>query len=272
MRPSATLVSLGALLAVGLTLTGCGDDDGVTSYVTPFTQEPAFIEVTGTINGTVGQTIDLINDGFEAATPVGADDLDGAFYGPNPADSQESNDEWIVLYFTRLALGITTVKVDSVQWKKDGQIVDEAIGCDAVSYRHHMSQSTTETSGTYATRNVHSSFDISNLDQNTADVMGTKSVTIFKQIVNGSTTTTLEYDINIAVDMSVDKGDGSWQSGCPNTGTVLITVDYSFDTNEIQPITSIWTFDITFNDGVGTVDVTRDENNATYSANYCSIN
>ncbi|MDZ4723502.1 MAG: hypothetical protein SGI97_06325 [candidate division Zixibacteria bacterium] len=263
-----------ALLIVSVTvISGCGDDKN-NPIETPlgFTDEAAYVAVTAEVGQSVDNLLGLINDGFESATPTSIEDLDDVLYNPQPADSVDTGGGWTVLFLSKLALGTTTIKIDSIQYLEGGNPQSNAVGADAVSYRHILQQNITDTTVSYRIGQIRSSVDITDLDTDMATVNGTKLFELSQKKVTGASTEWFDFDMDVTVsELMVSRGEGNWNQGCPTSGTVQVNLEYTYDNLVIAPVSTSWTIDVVFDNGSATVTVTRGEQSANYVTDFCTV-
>ncbi len=262
-RKLFTLLTVAALAAVTTIAVGCGGDDNVTSGETPFNQTTAYQLVTDQVNGVVDELLDAATTGFDntggvTPPPVFAEAPDSTIVG----------DGWTVYWRSNLAAGVSTMIIDSIQFRANGVVQETANGADEIVVRHISQQTSTDTTQTFENHNLNVLFTISNLDQTTATGTGTVALTMNAKTV-GTTTIREDYSVTgTLTGFQASKSGQNWVS-CPNVGSASVTVEAEIQSGSQTAAQSDWTVVGTFTNGSMSATVTSGTNQASYTQVFC---
>lgn len=259
------VVALCALTSLLSLIGGCSDDQSVA------TVDPADAQYQQ-VTAEVGQYLDTIIAQF--ASGLALADNDGPvipvindMYSPIDPDSLLSGDGWSVVYASDIIAEYSTFRIDSIQFRHQGIPQDLVNGADAVAIVHNLTVVDPDTTGSYRNLEVRSVLVFSSIDTDDAVINGMRHQTInvkadrFKQ----------DYDIQMSMSgVTVSKANNGWQNGCPSSGLIQGTVDFTRQYGSGLPSTTSWNFEMTITDGVADVNVTAGPYSRSYSSPLCS--
>jgi hypothetical protein len=193
--------------------------------------------------------------------------------GSIPPDSVQESNNWVVSFATNLqaGLGITSV-VDSLTYVKDGQISVNPEDAEEMHYVHNYdfrSQDTTVSFDDYTCRGyVH----ITDIPADTATLNGDFTAFVESKVVTGSDTEWNQWEIETTLNnVKVARTGSSFDTGCPCSGTAVVTVQHLQAENLHVPTINIWQFDVTFNNGTINVDVSTGNLSTSYQHELCTL-
>ncbi len=118
-------------------------------------------------------------------------------------------------------------------------------------------------------------FQLANLDQNVAVINGTSLNTVETYYIDGDTIMSNWFSFNVVVEnLNVPKITGYWFSGCPQSGSLDITLSNTWDWSNGTTFGSggvNWTVTVTFNDGTATVTAGNGDETWRYECEVCNI-
>ena len=259
------LVASCVLISLLWLIGGCSDDQSV---VTVDPADAQYQQVTAE----VGKYLDTIVAQFAAGLTMaaqngGATDVITTSYSPINPDSLVTGDGWNVVFATDLVAGYNSFRIDSIQFRHQGIPQDEVNGADAMAIVHNWTIENPDTTVSYRNLEVRSVLVFSSINTDNAVINGIRNQAIhlkadqFKQ----------DYDIQMSMSgVTVSKANNGWQSGCPSSGLVQGTVDFTRQYGSGLPSTTSWNFEMTITDGVADVNVTAGPYSRSYSSPLCS--
>ncbi|MBU0984292.1 MAG: hypothetical protein KKA42_10515 [candidate division Zixibacteria bacterium] len=281
MRSSKSLILVGVLMfgALALMLSGCsGDDDPPT--IDTQDQDPLELTlVSPMVTANVDSTIGVVLTGLRAATLSEIeieDGLDDILFGPTPPDSSTTvSDYWHVSYLTETQAGSSgsiQIMVDSIQFRGDGSPNISAMHSDAMTYVHHNSVTASDTTVSYNDKNVDANVTFSGIDEDATSVNGSFSYYSHEKEVSDLVNTRETWDVDGTItSLTFSKSSGGWQTGCPSSGTVQLSVAYSLQQGDATPVTNAWEITLTFENGSFTAAVTYNQLSDSYDEHVCDL-
>jgi hypothetical protein len=274
MRSGRILYIVGLLTLVGLfgLMAGCSDDKEPVSSNGDNTQyQEVTAEVNQLLDSSVAEFADNLNLIQEGQSNSETDIIIGAQYSSYDPDSIVLvTDGWHVVYAVDLVAGYNMELVDSLLFMKHGWVQNEVRDCDQFSLIHRFSYSNPDTTGNYRNSNVVANLLFSNLNTTQAVISGTKQHTINTKTVTDGGVVKRTYEMNMTFSgIAVAKAMEGWTQGCPASGTVTGTVNYTVQRGSSVPTTTTWTYEITFTDGEVAGTVTAGPYERTYTASIC---
>jgi hypothetical protein len=118
-------------------------------------------------------------------------------------------------------------------------------------------------------------YSVTGLDQPTATVNGSCTRMIEGVYVSNDTTITNTYNLAVtAANLSIAKGSIGWDSNCPASGTVNLTVGHVWSWNKSGNFgtgSDNWTVNVTLSNGTATVNASNGTTNWQYTAQLCTM-
>jgi hypothetical protein len=274
MRPGRFMYIIGLLVLVGLfgLMAGCSDNKEPVSSNNDNTQyQQVTAEVNQLLDSSVTEFAGNLTMIQEAETNTHTEVLIDARYSSyNPDSVVLVNDGWHVVYAADLVAGYNMELIDSLQFRKQGWVQNDARDCDQFTLVHRFSNSNPDTTGDYRNSSVLSHMNFSNLNTTQAVISGTKEHVITTKTVDGADVVKRTYDMNLELSgITVNKADNGWTVGCPASGTITGTVNYTVQLGSAVPTTTTWTYEITFTNGEVSATVTAGPYQRTYTATVC---
>jgi hypothetical protein len=258
---------------------GCSDDDPAPTTTNVIVDEDRGIEtllddVSGQVNTYLDTAVSIMAAGLRVATYTDIGGEYGSLYlGGGVADSTGEADVWIIAWVTDLQAGVGTMNLtDSITYVVNGQMGTIADGANDMYVRHHYTFVASDTTVTFTNVANHGDLHIAGIDGNTATINGTLSTSIHDKLVSTGSTTWNTWEIEASLsDIDVTKTSSAWTSGCPNSGSCTVVVDYTYAENLDMPMTTTWVYEVTFTDGTMDVDVSIGNLSASYEHDLCTI-
>lgn len=275
MRSSRfSLIVAPAALALGLGFTGCGGDDPKPTQTDQSSiTDSQYDAVRAEVNQFVDSTLVLFSRGLDLAAVSTQTDLGEALYGPSRTDSTQTNNFWNTVFSSDFALASTSLWIDSIQYlDANGQPQSFGSGVAGMTYIHNWNLTNNDTTVTYDDYLRHALLNISGLNTAVATISGSSDLISDRKFVSIDSTVWRDYDIQATLtSLSLSQSGGGWTSGCPSSGSIAITVSLTYKLDAASAVTSTWTFDVTFNNGVAAVDVTVGSESASYTQTFCTL-
>ena len=276
-RNSLILVGVVTALAVSVLVLGCSDDDTPTT-TTPVEEDHGIESMLDIVSAQVNQYLDsavtAMESGLRVATfaDIGGDDIGDAFMGAIHPDSTNGDNDWIIAWVTDLQAGLGTMTiVDSLTYVVGGELGVSANGADAMYVKHNYSYQAADT--TVSFNNVaHRGFvHITGIDGMTATVNGDFRTVVNDKFVSSDSTVWNDWVIEADLcDLQMVRTGDCWTTGCPNSGTASVTVQYTYARDLDIPTTTIWDYQVAFSDGEIDVDVTIGNLSTSYEYTLCT--
>lgn len=274
MRSHSLLLIVGLVLmsASFLLVVSCSNDDPVPTQII---DEPVTIDhdqyetAQLAVDEAVSSAIELAHDGVSMFTASVAD-LGYLLYGPYvPEDS--STPEWTIFFL--LQSGTQIRQLDSIQFSRNGVPQVSGFNADMLEFKHYWQFVADDTTVTHTNVDIHGDFTFSGIDNSPCTVNGIFNRVTEMKNVTADSTVWWRYEVEAAYsNYTVAQVNGAWETGCPSNGSCTMAVALSYKKDQAEPVTSQWTFEITFTDGNMEVDVTQGTDNATYNSQACTIN
>lgn len=269
-RNSYSLMGIFALAICGLVMFGCSDDD-----TPPPTQpdgdvvissEGLYTLASAQVDAQMDSILVRLKAGVEAATVESVHADDRGVFGPNPHDSASSGD-WFVRWASNLVAGLGTSTIDSIQYVRGGVVQSNAVDADAVTFNHSWSLTNADTTVTYADVDFYSHLSIVDVNLNTVTIDGNLNLTVHSKDVSADSTIWQDWDIQTSlVALRLEKSSG-WESACPSTGMLEMTISHTYQKDNDVAIVTNWEVNVSFNDGKVFVNTTNN-NDITKSSSY----
>ena len=275
MRSGKLFTAVASAALFSLALVGCsGDDNTPTGNQPGGITDPQYEVVQSEANRFVDSTLQLFTDALGltgVSTETGIGDV---LYGPGRVDSTQSGNYWNTVFSSDFSAAGTNIWIDSVLYRDaNGQPQNFGSSVAGLTYIHHWLNNPTDTTAGFERFTARGELDVTGLNANTASVNGEFTLTLEAKLVFADSTLHRDFTFTATVtNVSIPRGSTNWQSGCPSSGTITVTVDYTYQKDAGTPQSSSWTFEITFSNGTATVDVTHNGESATYTHPFCTVN
>lgn len=278
MRSSKSLLlaGLAAIIAVTIIALGCSDDTKPTPPTPPEDHgiQSMLALVQGQVHEYLDSAVNTMESGLRVATfvDVGSADIGDVFMGSGLPDSTIDEHFWIISWLTDLVIGTGTLRiVDSLTYVVNGEMSINARGADAMYVKHNFSYENQDTTVTFTDVSNHGFVHFTGIDSATAVANGEFTINLKDKFVSADSTTWNNWTIQATVsDLTFVRTGTSWTSGCPNSGTCQVNVQYTYSRDEDIPTTTLWQFDITFTDGAMAVDVSTGPLSSSYEYTLCT--
>lgn len=269
------LVSLFAIGALGVFFAGCSDDDSPTNPNT----DPLDLN---TVSPWVAQAFDSIVGAFNDGLNVGVgqstdpDDIDDILFGPQPPDSSNTVDDWLVFFYTRLTQGVggnMVTTVDSIQFLDGVNPTINAAEADNFRYVHHYERENTDQDVTHDDMTMDINLGFDGIDGDQVSIDGTLYGTWDNKYVSNDSTTTGVWEMDVeVVNVVVAQSQGDWSDGCPTSGTINVAVSYTYQYEQEDPVVTEWDYVVTIEDGNFSSAVSLNTLNDSYDTQVCTGN
>ena len=255
-----------ALITLVCLIGGCSDDQPVVP-VNP--ADAQYQQVTAEVNQYLDTAIAQFATGLTMAEQDGlvTDVITNAF-SPIDPDSLLSGDGWHVVYTTDLVAGYNSFRVDSIQFRHQGLPQDNLPGADAMAIVHNWTIENPDTTVNYRNSEVRSVFVFSSIDTEDAVINGTRYQAIHAK--GGE----FKHDFDIQMSFSgvtVSNANNGWETGCPLSGLIEGTVDFTQQAGSSLPTTTSWDFEITIENGEAAFTVTAGPYSRSSTSTLCSL-
>lgn len=275
-RKPLILAGLTVLVVFGLMLAGCSSDD---KQPTTNRHTDPTNQMLDVVTAQVHVQLDSVVSHFETGLNMSQVKSSGGITDGDsdlrlttlPGEESEYSDGWYVWVNGDLSASVGDFRVDSVQYLSGDDVLSDAIGADGLTYKHAYVSTAADTSADYGNLSFDGDLGFTGTDSDTALVAGTFDMGIATKDVYNDSTIWQNWDVQVAVtDVQVAKGDGGWTSGCPCSGSAEITVEYSYQKSQFDPIVTSWTYSVTFDNGQISVDVAKENLNTSYQEDLCT--
>ncbi len=284
MHRSNTFLGLGLLLiaAFSLTIWGCSDDKVPTPTSTVQTgdfENPEFVLVQNQINTYLDETLELYGAGLENIyqLPADTEEVRNQFVasGPNDTVTAFYAEGWHVTYVARHNSFFDDFFRDSVQFIIDGQTSETATGLEELRYIRQWGFQDNQTDETHTNQNGYCNLWFTYLDSEYGMIDGNNNVVYEWNFIDVDSSVVANFEMTVVVeDVMVQKKPlYGWISNCPLAGTLLFDIDEAYIVNNgttFDMDVMTWDASVTFNSGVATVNVTRDNTIWNYSYDLCT--
>ncbi|RME25780.1 MAG: hypothetical protein D6800_07240, partial [Candidatus Zixiibacteriota bacterium] len=207
-------------------------------------------------------------------TAVGTQtDFGNALYGPSRVDSTQNANFWNTVFSSDFAASGVNVWIDSVMYRDaNNNPQNFGSGVAALTFIHNWTYSPSDTAGSFARYATRGQLDITGINSGTAVINGAYHQDLSSQFVSVDSTVRRDFNMTANVaNVNIQQVNG-WSNHCPSSGSISVTVDLTYTKDSGSPVSSSWTFDITFNNGTATVNVTSGGETASYTHPFCSVN
>ncbi|MFQ5453035.1 MAG: hypothetical protein ACE5D6_02465, partial [Candidatus Zixiibacteriota bacterium] len=225
----------------------------------------------------VDSTIQFFLNGLGnlSALADGQDIFDPIHYGPFQPNNDSVNTSylngWHVIYIARDRSTYSTTLLDFVRFFSNGQIQQSSNNVDSLYYKHEWSYSALDTTVSHSNYDGAVDFAIIGLQTTQATFAGSNDLTINTKFA--SVDSTVWRDFTISADLSnfvVKKTGSGWAQGCPSSGTISATVTMTYTKDTGTPVTTTWTFDLSFTNGTMTATAQLGNTTWDYTNNFCT--
>jgi len=281
MRSSKSLLLAGmtAIIAVTIIALGCSDDTKPTPSTPP--EDHGIESMLSVVQGQVHECLDSAVNTMESGLSVAAftdagsadiTDIGDMFMGSGIPDSTVGQSPWIVSWLTDLGSGASILRiVDSLSYVVNGALSVDAHDADAMFIKHNFSFVNQDTTVSFTDVSNYGFLHFTGIDGTTATANGEFTVNLKDKYVSDDSTTWNNWTVQTTVtNLTFVRTGTSWTSGCPNSGTCQVDVQYTYSRNEDIPVTTFWQFDITFTDGAMAVDVSTGPLSSSYEYTLCT--
>jgi hypothetical protein len=270
------LAGLVALAVASLVMVGCSDDENPPTTNNDNHDELVLAAVTAQVNTALDSAVARFASGVYVID-LEERNIDDRLFGPLVPDSSndpvEDSTYWWIFYRTTLASGLGTTIVDSVQYLDGTTPQFVRAGADAMTLKHHYNAQYDDTTVSHTDLTYDSDLHIDGIDGVSATVLGDLEFDIDSKFVSSDSTVRQHWIIQAEVGgVVIDKLVSGWDTGCPTSGAISISVQYTYKKGSAATETINWTYDVTFTSGSITVDVTNTNDLSTsYDEDICSL-
>jgi len=288
MRFGKLTALTGILIMIAAGMYGCSDDKSTSTPAITYgpIDDPVFVPVKAQIDDAITTFVNDMRDGFENYyvapgdwTTIRAQMMPPAIEPDLGADPETLiviyQNDWHFVYATFLGDAFRSRVACSTQYQIDGIPVEDPQA--SVDFIHDidnwriMALDTDISHTNYTGRN---DFQIANLDQNTATINGVTSNTVEIVYVDADSTMSDVYSFVFTVNnINVPRQDGEWESGCPCSGTLQMTLSHTYNwDNSITFGTGAdgWNINVVFTNGIATVTADNGSDVWLYDIQVCT--
>lgn len=258
---------------------GCSDEKTPASPSnTGLLTDPEFIQVQDQVNVFLDSAQNYFAEGFENIykAPVDTENVINN-YGPmGPTDTATFGyyDGWYIVYISRNNAYTASVLVDSVQYRDNGEVIEDPSGLDYLHFIRKWDFVFKNTNVSHVNMSAYLNLEYSGLDQNVAAINGTKDVFVKWVYVADDSTVEAQYDMDVAVnDINLSRVPNyPWSSGCPISGNIEIDINQSYllSTDEGKTLrVRNWVVSVTFDNGEASISVSSEGKTWNYARTIC---
>jgi hypothetical protein len=224
-------------------------------------------EVNQFVDSTVAQFVGGLDIALQDDQNGQTDIITGAYSSQNP-DSVVTNGGWHVVYSSDVVAGYNAFLIDSIQFQHLLIPQDKRAGADAMVVSHHFSVTNPDTTVDYRNNDVQSTLRFNGINLSSATINGIRT-----QIVTVKTDFTKRtFNIQMVVSgVTVPKANNGWVKGCPASGLIQGSVDYTIQRGSSVPTTTTWNYSITIDNGTATATVVAGAYSKSYTAPVCTM-
>lgn len=276
VRNSLILAGLTALIAIGMILGGCSsDDDQPTTNANTDPTDQMIDAVTAQVSAQLDSAVSHFETGLKMSQVSSSggiiDNGTDLRLVTLPGEEAEYSDGWYVWVEGDLGASLGDLQVDSMQYLSGQTVLEDALGADALLYKHAYVSNAADTTVDFENINYDSDLSFSTTDADTATITGTFDASLYSKDHYTDSTIWQNWDVQITLtDVQVAGGSDGWTSGCPCAGSAEVTVDYAYRKSELNPMVSSWTYSVTFDNGTIQVDVAKEDLNTSYEDQLCA--
>jgi len=274
---SLFLVGLVAVLSIGYVMYGCSDDDkSTTTTNNDPTIEEMLVQVAPVINAQLDSAVAVMESGLGVAVYIGtggSTEIGDLLTGPAIPDSVNELNGWIVSYITDLQSGVGLNETyDSLTYLHVGQLSVNAANADGMRYIHNFQFTSADTTSTHTDHDFRMSLQVIDIQTDTATISGTMDVVINEKEVETGGTEWNDWAMEATfTDVTVTRDGSSFDTGCPCSGTISITLEHSVTVDDAEPTVTVWQFEVTFDHGTATVNATTGTSSTDYEVEVCTL-
>lgn len=274
------VLGLVLLISAAVMLAGCGSDDNETKTIAGSLSDPNFVAVQSQVDAFIDSTVSNLKNSFWSLQTVAIDnDITNNRYTFNiPINpltdivTSSYTSGWHIIYINQPRETFGIVVTDKFRFFENDAIVEFGANSDSLYYVHNWIYTVGDTSVSHNTFVGFSNYICEDLTTVTATVNGTQNLSLNIKNVGESSTTWRNFEItaelnNIKVNRS---GQGWGDNGCPVSGTISGTVEMTFQDGESTPVTTVWTVNVSFNQGTMSATISHGDILWSYSNDLCS--
>lgn len=271
------------LLAVLLLAFGCSDDKvpaptGTSQQPGELT-DPEFVPLQTQINTYLDETIELYNVGLDNINtlPLDSGEVENqhATLGPNDSLTVGYLNGWHVIYLARHNEFFDSFSKDSIQFRLDDVAIEDPTDCDYMHYVRSWSYDDNQTDYTHTNYDGFCDLVFTDLDQNACYINGENNVVYQWNYLSADSNVTAYFDMEVDVNnvQLNSVPNYGWVAACPASGTMTFDIDEAWSVNNglatgMQVYS--WQVSVSFEDGLATVSVTRDNTVWNYTYQVCN--
>jgi hypothetical protein len=282
----AKLFIAGVLATILIMGFGCSDSS-TTRWIEGSETDFDYMLVQPQINNVIDSAIASFNSAFDSynllPTDEGDDDVIIATYAPGGGDvnytyNYYASTGWHEIWVAQETDYYAMYTRDSVQFRQDGDFVEQSSGADYMDYIHNWIFETDNglTDETYANWTGRTQLVFTDLDQNFCELNGSGNAVINWNYISEDTTIAAEFESNVTYNDIVfgQVPSYGWVSGCPVSGQMNINFSQSYTiTVDDTPseFSHTWTISVTFDSGSASVHITRNNYTWNYTRDLCTV-
>ncbi len=265
MRSGRSFFVLGFLMVAGLlvALVGCSHDKPTAAA----TENPRYLAVQAHMNSYVDSTLDMTANALQMVALASAGDSSTPInYGSANPDSVIDTGEWCLVYLGDVQTAFTSFYLDSIRFTKGGLTNSVPFGAETLNLRHTWRYESTDTTAEFENYTSTAELTMSGLKTSEATLQGTASHEAdYRATQDGASVRGhVNFDATLT-DLTFDKTTGGWDNGVPTSGQVTADVTIIYQIGTSTPDTTLWSFDLTFENGTMNATVVSDGATKTYS-------
>lgn len=270
------VLGLAVLFGVGIMVVGCSDDEAPTRIIGSL-DDPEFMAVQDQLEVFVDSTVQFLENGLNSISNISSsynDQIDPIYYGPVKPDSDFVSTDyvngWHIAEVSHVRASYTYMLKDSIQFFNGDNIQQGTSNVDSLRYRHRWTYMNHDTTVSHTDYEGVNSFAFHNLNSNMAQTSGTHQLMIQNKFVSADSTVSRQYSFEANLNnVAVNETGSGWTQGCPNSGTMSASMTMTYQKDQDEPITSVWTISLTFMNGEMAATVSQGNTSWTYGASVC---
>ena len=264
--------------------TGCSDDETAPTAGSSLgdLNDPDYLIVREQVATFVDSTLDFIKAGFTSMSMLPTDSLvDPVNYGPiDPHHDSASSiyaDGWHVVFISRQLESFSTAMRDSIQFRDaDGIPQASSDGMTSMAYRHSWTYNVVDTAANFSNCEGDLGVEMTGLNTTQALINGTNQYSVHSRVYSSDPDLwpdqVRDATVNIALDdIRINQSSYGWAHACPYSGTCVGTVELVTQVGEADPVTTNWTYSLTFDEGAMTCTIRRGSTYWTSTCDVCQI-
>ncbi len=287
MRAKLFIAGAGLIALAGFLILGTGCSDSTTNWTPGSETDFDYMLVQPQINNVIDSAVASFSSAFDSYNqmPTGDNDDDVIIgnYAPGGGDvnytyNYYAGTGWHEIWVANEAEDFSMYVRDSVQFRDNGQFVEDASGADYMNYIHNWIFETDNslTEETYADWTGRSQLQFTYLDQQTCNLDGSNHSVINWHYFATDTTIEAQFESNVTYsDIGFSQVPNyGWASGCPVSGTMNITMTQAYTlTVDDTPaeFNYDWNVRITFENGSAEIRVTHNNFSWQYTRDLCTV-